>query len=123
MTFLQFLQNNNAPTEPKVPYDETDINHQAMDHYVTDESIVRFLHEMWHKPVNTTFFANNKRIHNEVFFSNPYPDIAKQVLGYPSVNKEDEGEDEGEDFDEFGHSPEPSQLDNILQRQLTQPDN
>lgn len=114
MTFFQFLKNNNAPTEPKVPYDETDIN---MDHYVTDESIVRFLHEMWHKPVNTTFFANNKRIHNEVFFSHPYPDIAKEVLGYPSVNEKDQDKN----LQEFERSPE--QLDMILERQLTQPDN
>lgn len=80
---LKFLSQNGSPTRVKAPFDETDSVNQSLDHYLTDETVIRVLRETWKKPVNDEFYGSTASILRDAFFSRPYPKIASNVLGYP----------------------------------------
>jgi len=67
----------------KYPFDETDKYKQALDRYITDRSIIELLKLTWPSEVNQNFYVNHSSVARHSFFSQPYPKIAVQELGYP----------------------------------------
>ncbi len=65
-------------------YDETtNYGTDPMDKFILDEDIIRILQTvLGKKSVASTFFKKFKNIAN-VFFSQPYPAIAQEMLGFP----------------------------------------
>lgn len=79
----QYLTREDTPTRVKISFDETDAKNQSLDHYLTDETVIRLLQKTWNKPVNHKFYDTSTAKVRDAFFSRPYPEIASKMLGYP----------------------------------------
>jgi hypothetical protein len=64
-------------------FDRTEPQRQCLDEYLMDDSIIRILeHVLRLKPKND-FYDKYPSVAHSVF-SEPYPIIARQMLGYPA---------------------------------------
>ena len=94
---------------------------------MTDDAIIRLLHDFWRKPLTNEFFQNNDRVVTEAFFSAPYPLIAQKLLRYPSAsdcndNEDKQDNDEVHDNENNINFEENTTDDNNIQIPLTQPE-
>ncbi|CAJ1929850.1 unnamed protein product [Cylindrotheca closterium] len=84
---VNFLQARGVPAEISHHCDRTNPKKQSLDHFITDNSIIRLVKHQWGGRVDTRFYTAYPDSRHALF-SEPYPKAAHIALGYPHIKKE-----------------------------------